>query len=122
MSHYFRQGELLHSVPDQIRCSTLKDQGCDDALLADAHLFKLQHLQFRIVRAIVNLDRRTSPRILAFKIPPAYHYVTYLCIEVSEVTQNHLNPNVPEAGLEAMQRECKRLQFGSGQAYESSRI
>jgi hypothetical protein len=48
---------------------------------ADAHLFTLQRLQNRVLRAIGNLDRRTPVREMhvAFKISYVYDYITKSC-------------------------------------------
>jgi hypothetical protein len=60
---------------------------------ADTHLMKLQGLQNRLLRAIVNLDRRTPGHDLhlAFKIPRVYYYITKLCRRQAEVILNHKN-------------------------------
>jgi hypothetical protein len=86
-----------------------------------AHLLKLQRLQNRVLRAIGNLDRRTSVRELhvAFKIPYVYDYITKLCRARAQAISNHINPNVRVIGQgEAMHKKYKRLKFGGGQAYE----
>jgi hypothetical protein len=80
---------------------------------ADTHLKKRQRLQNRVLRAIGNLDRRTSVRDLhlAFKIPYVYDYITKLCRSQAEVILNHENPNVRAVGQrEARHRKHKRLE------------
>jgi hypothetical protein len=59
---------------------------------ADAHRFKLQCLQNRVLRAIRNLDRCTPVRELhvAFKIPYVHKCITKLCRTQAEVILNHL--------------------------------
>jgi hypothetical protein len=67
---------------------------------ADAHLLKLQRLQNRIFRYIINLDKCTPVRELhvAFKIPYVYDYITKLCRTQTELILNHVNPNVRGIG------------------------
>jgi hypothetical protein len=67
---------------------------------ADTHLLKLQRLQYRVLRAVGDLERRTPVRNfhLAFKIPYVYDYITKLCRRQAEVIQNHPNPNVRAIG------------------------
>jgi hypothetical protein len=45
---------------------------------ADTHLLKLQRLQNKVLRTIVNFPRRTLVRDLhvAFKIPYVYNFIT----------------------------------------------
>jgi hypothetical protein len=64
--------------------------------VADAHLFKLQCLQNRVLLAIGNLYMCTSVCDLhvVFKIPYMYDYITKLCRTQAEVTLNLVNPNV----------------------------
>jgi hypothetical protein len=58
---------------------------------ADTHLLKLQRLQNKVLRTIVNFPRHTPVRELhkAFNISYIYNYVTKLCRQQAEVTQNH---------------------------------
>jgi hypothetical protein len=88
---------------------------------ADTHLLKLQRLQNRVLRAIVNLDRPTPVREMhvAFKISYVYDYITKLCRTQAEIILNHRNPVVRGTGrAEAMHREYKRLKLGGRQAYD----
>jgi hypothetical protein len=76
-----------------------------------------------VLRAIEDLDRRTSFRELhvAFETPYMYNYITKLCMTHTEVILNHVNPNA--RGIrqgEARHRKYKRLKFGGGQAYNRS--
>jgi hypothetical protein len=90
---------------------------------ADAHLFKLQRLQNRVLRAIGNLDRHTLVREMhvAFKIPYVYNYTTKLCRTQAEVILNHRNPILRGIGQEeAMHRKYKTLKLGAGQACDRS--
>jgi hypothetical protein len=87
---------------------------------ADARLSQLQN---RVLRAIGNLDRRTSVHEMhvALKIPYVYDYIKTSFRKQAEVIQNHLNPNVRAIGQgEAMDRKHKRLKLGGGQAYGRS--
>jgi hypothetical protein len=89
----------------------------------DVHLFKLQHLQNRLLRTIGNLDRCTPVHELhmTFKIPNVYDYITKLCRMLAEVILNHVNLNVCGTGQgEALHRKYKRLKIGGGQAYNHS--
>jgi hypothetical protein len=89
----------------------------------DAHLLKLQRLQNTIIRAVWNFDRRTAVRELhvAFKIPYVYDCTTELCRTKSDVTINHVNPNVPGIGQgEVRYRNYQSLKPVGGQACESS--
>jgi hypothetical protein len=73
---------------------------------------KLQRLQYRVLRAISNLDRRTPVRDLhlAFNIPYVFDFITKLCRRQAEVIQNHENPNIRAIGPgEAKHRKRKRL-------------
>jgi hypothetical protein len=67
---------------------------------AESHLLKLQRLQNRVLRSIVNFPRRTSVRDLhvAFQIPYVYDYITKLCRQQAEVIQNHDNENARNIG------------------------
>jgi hypothetical protein len=84
---------------------------------------KLQRLQNKVLRTIVNYPRDTPVRDLqlAFQIPFVYDYITILCRQQAEVIQNHYNKNVRNIGQgEARQRKYKRLKLGGGQAYDRS--
>jgi hypothetical protein len=90
---------------------------------AQAHLLKLQRLQNRVLRAVGNLDRRTSVRVkhMAFKILYVYDYITKLCRTQAEVILNLRNAIA--RGIrqgEAMRRKYKSLTLGGGQAYDRS--
>jgi hypothetical protein len=91
--------------------------------VANAHLLKLQRLQNKVLRAIGNLDRRTSVHELqvAFKVPYVYDYITKLCRTQAEVILNHVNRNVSGIGQrEATYKKYKRPKLGGGQAYDRS--
>jgi hypothetical protein len=92
---------------------------------ADTHLMKLQRLQYRVLCAIGNFDRRTPIHDLhlVFKIPYMYDYIIKLCRRQAEVILNHNNPNVHaiEQG-EATHIKYKRLKLGGGQAYDHSSV
>jgi hypothetical protein len=93
----------------------------------DTHLMKLQRLQNRVLRAISNLDRRTSVRDLhlAFKIPYVYDYITKLCRRQEEVILNHVNSNSNIRAIEqgeARHMKHKRLKLGGGQVYHHSSV
>jgi hypothetical protein len=67
---------------------------------ANNHLLKLQRLQNKVLRTLGNFPRRTPVRYLhmAFKLPYIYDYITKLCRQQAEVTQNHENSNVRNIG------------------------
>jgi hypothetical protein len=84
---------------------------------------KLQRLQNKDLRTSGNFSRRTPVRDLhiPFKIPYVYDYVTKLCRQQAEVTQNHDNENLRNIGQgEARHRKYKRLKLGGAQAYDCS--
>jgi hypothetical protein len=84
---------------------------------------KLQRLQNRVFRTIVNFPWRIPVRELhkAFNIPYGYDYMTKLSRQQAEVIQNHENANVRNIGQgEARHRKFKRLKLGGGQAYDRS--
>jgi hypothetical protein len=84
---------------------------------------KLQRLQNRVLRAIVNLDRPTPAREthVAFKIPYVYEYVTKLCRTQAEVILSHRNPIVRVIGPgEAIHRKHKWLKLGGSHTYDGS--
>jgi hypothetical protein len=58
---------------------------------AGTHLWKLQRLQNRVLRAIGNLDRctRVSELHVVFIIPYVYDYITKLCRTQVELILNH---------------------------------
>jgi hypothetical protein len=68
--------------------------------VSDYHLLKLQRLQNKVLRTIGNYPRRTRVRDLhmAFKLPYVYDYLTKLCRQQAEITQNHENANVHSIG------------------------
>jgi hypothetical protein len=75
----------------------------------------LQRLQNGVVCAIGNFSRRTSVRDMheAFQIPYVFYYITKLCRQQAEVSQNHENENVRYIGQgEARHRKYKRLKLG----------
>jgi hypothetical protein len=86
---------------------------------ADVHLFKVQRLQNRVLRAIGNHDRRTQVREMhvSFKIPCVCDYITEVCSTPAKVILNHRNPIWQG---EALHRKYKRLKLGGGQAYDRS--
>jgi hypothetical protein len=50
-------------------------------------------------------------------------YITKLCRQQAEVTQDHSNENVRNIGQgEANQRKYKSLKLGGGQAYDRSNV
>jgi hypothetical protein len=56
-----------------------------------------------------------------FNVLYAYDYITKLCRQQTEVTQNHENEHVGGVGQsEARYRKYKRLKLGGGQVYDSS--
>jgi hypothetical protein len=56
-----------------------------------------------------------------FKLPYVYDYITKLCREQAEVTQNRENANVRNIGQgEPRHWKYKRLKFGGGEAYDRS--
>jgi hypothetical protein len=69
---------------------------------ANAHLFKLQRQQNRVLRAAVNLDRRTPVRemYVAFKIAYVCGYITKLRRTQADAILNHENLNVRGIGQE----------------------
>jgi hypothetical protein len=68
-------------------------------LVADTDFLKLQRLQNKIIRTIGNLSRYTPVRDLhtVFSLPYIYDYITKLCRQQAEVTQNHENGHVHSA-------------------------
>jgi hypothetical protein len=90
---------------------------------ADNHLLKLQRLQNKVLRTIVNFPRRTRVCDLhmAFKLPYIYDYIKKLCRQQLEVMQNHENANIRNIGQgEPRQRKYKNHKLGVGQAYDLS--
>jgi hypothetical protein len=90
---------------------------------ADTHLMNLQRLYNLVLRTIGNYPRCTQVRDLhlSFQIPFVYDYITKLCWQQAEVTQNHDNKNVRTIGQgEALHRKYKRLKLSGGQAYNRS--
>jgi hypothetical protein len=67
---------------------------------ADNHLMKLQDLQNKVLRTTGNFPRCTPVHDLhmAFELPYIYDYITKLCKQQAEVTQNHENANVHNIG------------------------
>jgi hypothetical protein len=92
---------------------------------ADTHLMKLQRLQNKVISTIGNYPRHTPVCDLHmdFQIPFVYDYITKLCRQQAEVTQNYVNENVRNIGQgEANHRKYKRLKLGGGQAYDRSSV
>jgi hypothetical protein len=90
-------------------------------LAADTYLLKLQHPQNEVLRTIRNFPRFTPVRDLhtAFNIPYVYDYITNLCRQEAEVIQNHENEHIRSIGQgEDRHKKYKRLELGSGQAYD----
>jgi hypothetical protein len=90
---------------------------------ADAHLFKLQRLQNRVVRATGNIDRCTPVREMhvAFKITCVYDCIIKLWRTQAEVILNHGKPIVRGIGQgKAVHNKYKSLKLGGGQAYDRS--
>jgi hypothetical protein len=57
----------------------------------------------------------------AFSLPYIYDYITNVCRQQAEVTQNHENKYVRSIGqAEDRHRKCKRLKLGGGRAYNRS--
>jgi hypothetical protein len=77
-----------------------------EELAADTYLFKLQHLQNKVLRTIGNSARCPSLRDLhtAFNLPYVYDYIINLCRQQAEVIQNHKNKPVRIVG----QREARQ--------------
>jgi hypothetical protein len=91
----------------------------------DTHLLKLQRLQNKVLRTIVNFPRCTPVREMhkAFNIPYIYDYITKLCRQQAKVIQNHENAKVRNIGQgEAQHRKHKRPKLGGGQAYDRSSV
>jgi hypothetical protein len=88
--------------------------------VVDAQLIKLQLLQNRVICPIGNFPRSTPIRDInvSFQLPYVHDYITKLCSQQAQVIQNHENAHVLiiEQG-EVRQGKCKRLNLGSGQAY-----
>jgi hypothetical protein len=90
--------------------------------VADTHLWKLQRLQNRVLRAIGDLDRRTLVRDLhvAFKIPYVYDYITKLCgwqQKPSKITKTQMYVQLDR---EKPYTENTWVKLGGGQAYHCS--
>jgi hypothetical protein len=67
---------------------------------ADIYLLKLQRLENKVLRTTENFARRTAVRDLhtAFNLPFVYDYMTQLCRQQAEVTQNHEDEHVSGMG------------------------
>jgi hypothetical protein len=92
-------------------------------LAADTYLLKLQRLQNKLLRTIGNFPRCTKVRDLhtAFNLPYLYDYITKLCRQQAEVTQNYKNEQGRSIGQgEAKRRKYKKLKLGCGQTYDPS--
>jgi hypothetical protein len=76
---------------------------------------KLQRLQNKVLRTIGNFPRRTPVYDLrvAFKIRYVYDFITKLCRQQAEVTQNHVFAIQDKAKPDT---EYIRLKLGGGQA------
>jgi hypothetical protein len=87
--------------------------------VADAHLFKLQKLQNRVLRSIGNLDKGTQSKqgMWISKSIYVYGHITRLCRTQAEV----ILPNIHSIGQgESMQRKSKRSKLGGAQTYGRS--
>jgi hypothetical protein len=92
-------------------------------LAVGTYFLKLQRLQNKVLRTIVNFPRCIPVRDLhtAFNLPCVYDYITELCRRQAEVIQNHENELVRGVGQgEARKRKYKRLKHGGGQACDRS--
>jgi hypothetical protein len=88
---------------------------------ADIHLLKLQRLQNKVLNFVQPRHTLVRQFHTDFPVPYIYNYVTKLCRQQAEVTQNHENVNVHDIGNgEARHRKYKRHKTGSGQAYDRS--
>jgi hypothetical protein len=90
---------------------------------ADNHLRKLQRLQnkFSAPSEIFQGAQPVGDLHMAFKLPYIYDYITEVCRQQAEVTQNYENANVPNIALgEPRHRKYKRLNLGGDQAYDRS--
>jgi hypothetical protein len=89
-------------------------------LAAGTYHIKLQRLQNKVLRTIEHFPRFTSVPALhtTFNFPYVYDYITDLCRQQTEVTQNHENEHAHGRGEgEAKHRKCKKLKVGGGQTY-----
>jgi hypothetical protein len=89
----------------------------------DTDLLKLQRLQNKVLRTVVNFPRCTPIHDLhtTFILPYVYDYITKLCRQQAEVIKMHENDNVPSIGPGvARHRKCRKLKLGGGQAYDGS--
>jgi hypothetical protein len=112
----FRSGCLSTNIKltlDRILIRSVMTYACPTwEYVVDVHLFKLQHLQSRVLCSIGNLDRCTPVCKLhvAFKIPYVYDYINKLCRTQAEVILNHVNSNVCGTGHGvARHKKYKRL-------------
>jgi hypothetical protein len=81
-------------------------------LEADAYLLKLQRMQNKVPRTTGSFPRCILDRHLHmdFNLPYVYDYITKLCRQYAEVTENHENEHVRGTGQgEARKRKYKRL-------------
>jgi hypothetical protein len=79
----------------------------------------LQHLQNKILHTTGNFPSCTpiSDLHAAFNLPYVYDYITKLCRQQAEDTQNHLNEHVHSIGQdEAKHRKYMRRKHVGGQA------
>jgi hypothetical protein len=74
-------------------------------------MLKLKRLQNKVHRTTGNFPRRTPVWELhkAFNIPYIYSYLTKLCRQQAEVTQNHENGNVHNMGQDKAQHRGLNL-------------
>jgi hypothetical protein len=89
----------------------------------DIHLLKLQRLQDKVLRTVGKFPRRAPVRELhtAFQVLYICAYITKLCRQQAEITQNHENADGRDIGMgEARHGRYKRLKLSGGQAYDRS--
>jgi hypothetical protein len=94
-------------------------------IAADTHLLKLQRQQNKILHTTGNFPRHMLLHKLhkAFNIPYIYDYITKLCRQQANITQNHGNDNVQNTRQgEPRQRKFERLKLGGGHAYNRSGV
>jgi hypothetical protein len=92
-------------------------------LAADTCHLKVQRKKNKILRTTGNFSKCKPVRDLhtGFNLPYVYDYVTKLCRQQAEGTQNHKNEYAHGTGQgEARHRKRRRLKLGCGQAYDRS--
>jgi hypothetical protein len=81
---------------------------------------KLQCLQNRVLRTNGNFPRCTPicDTLTAFQIPYVYDYITKLCRQQAQISQNYENTDVRNIGQDKTKhRKYKILELGGSQAY-----